>query len=131
MNAAAAWSGSPCGEADMSHFKELTDRLTRFYERYTEYVRRNPAATAQLEGTVRTLSYLIAGEWQQLFTDANDAEENVTQPRKPFRHQIQIQLYCVHTQYKGSDSGFQLEIENRNQHTAKNKDNKAEHRWVK
>ena len=39
------------------------DKLTRIYERYTEFVTKNPAATAQLESTVRTLSYLIAGEW--------------------------------------------------------------------
>lgn len=51
----------------MSRIKENIDKLTRIYERYIEYVRRNPTATAQLESTVRTLSYLIAGQHMSLF----------------------------------------------------------------
>lgn len=46
----------------MSCVKEYLDKLTLCYERYIQYVRRNPATTAQLESTVRTVSYLIAGE---------------------------------------------------------------------
>ncbi|XP_068596327.1 peroxisomal biogenesis factor 16 [Brachionichthys hirsutus] len=47
----------------MSNIKEYINKLTRCYERYTDYVKRNPSSTAQLESTVRTLSYLIAGRF--------------------------------------------------------------------
>jgi len=45
----------------MSNFKGRVHDMARVYERYTEYVRRNPAATAHLESSARTLSYLLAG----------------------------------------------------------------------